>query len=88
MKITAIFFFLLFFTSGGYLTSSLYDFSFMNYTICHVENNINKPEKSGMDIMEGEINVERHKHLEIHVIKVIPHLLHGDRLICQKNHKH
>ncbi len=60
----------------------------MNYTICHIENKIDESKKTDMN-MEGRDNeIETHRHLEVHVIEIIPHLFHGDRLICHKKHEH
>jgi hypothetical protein len=88
MKIAAISFFFAFLMSGGVFTSSMYDMSFMNYTICHAENETNEPSKTDKSMEGMDIEMETHEHLEVHVIEIIPHLFHGDRLICLKKHEH
>ena len=88
MKVAGIFFFFAFVMSGGVLTSSVYDLSFMNYTICHEESKIIDSKKSEIDMEYSDYDFKSHKHLEVHVIEIIPHLFHGDKLVCNKKHKH
>ncbi len=86
MKTTALIFSLFFIASGGLLTGTFFDVSFMNITICHSDIEVNKWQADKM--LDNKGFLDGHSHLEVHVLKALPHMLHGDKLFCHaKSHE-
>ena len=86
MKGATLLFCLLFLSSGGVLTTTFFDVGFMKFTMCHYDSQVNKSESS-THFIEREVDKLDHEHIEVNIIEVVPRLLHGDRLACNKKHR-
>ena len=59
--------------------------------MCHKESRLldsKEPERMQRSEYAFEAKTYDYQHIEVHLIQVVPHLLQGDRLGCNKKHSH